>query len=112
MIMDTDDKKGMGLDIKPETAKGLYSNLAVISHSRSEFVLDFATILPGFPKPEVGSRVIMSPEHAKRLFLALQDNIIKYEGQFGPIDLDMKPKGTFNVNNFGPVGGGNPENKS
>lgn len=107
------DKKTVGLDLKPEVAKGIYSNLAVISHSRSEFVLDFATILPGFPKPEVGSRIIMTPEHAKRLFLALQDNIIKYENQFGPVDLDgVRQKGTFNFNDFGQLGGNKPENNS
>lgn len=111
MDNNNNDKKPMGLDLRPEVARGFYSTLAVISHSHTEFVMDFATFLPGFPKPEVGSRVIMSPEHAKRLFLALQDNIIKYESQFGTIDLgEVKPKGTFNFNDFGPLGGS--DNKS
>ncbi len=111
--MDNGDKKTMGLELKPEVAKGTYSNMAVISHSRSEFIIDFAAILPGFSKPEVTSRVIMTSEHAKRLFLALQDNIIKYENQFGPIDLDgVRQKGTFNFNDFGQLGGNKQDNNS
>lgn len=99
----------ISLELKSETAKGSYSNLAIITHSHSEFIIDFATILPGLPKPEVSNRIIMTPEHAKRLFMALQDNIIKYENQFGLIDLDTKPGkggGTFNLGGFGPFGGG------
>lgn len=101
------EKKQISLEIKPEIAKGTYSNLAIITHSRSEFIIDFATMLPGLAKPEIGNRLIMTPEHAKRLLMALQDNIIKYEGQFGLIDLENKAKGgTFNLNDFGPFGGG------
>ena len=102
------EKKQISLDLKPEIAKGSYSNLAIITDSRSEFIIDFATMLPGLPKPEIGSRLIMTPEHAKRLLMALQDNIIKYENQFGLIDLDGQPKGgaTFNLGDFGPLGGG------
>ena len=87
------------IELKPEIAKGSYSNLAIITHSRSEFIIDFATMLPGVPKPEVGNRIIMTPEHAKRLFLALQDNLSKYESQNGPITLGGEPKATF------PMGG-------
>lgn len=100
------------LELKPEVARGMYSNLAIITHSHSEFILDFATNLPGFPKAEIGSRVIMTPEHAKRLMNALFDNISKYEAQFGLINLEGNngPKnagGTFNLGDFGPFGGGN-----
>jgi len=101
-----EEKKQLSLDLKPEIAKGTYSNLAIITHSRSEFIIDFATILPGLPKPEISSRLIMTPEHAKRLLNALQDNIIKYESQFGVIDLEIPKKGDFNLENFGPFGGG------
>ncbi len=97
------------LELKPEIAKGSYSNLASISHSRSEFIIDFATTLPGIAKPEIGNRIIMTPEHAKRLMNALFDNISKYEAQFGIIDLGGKgPQqgGTFNLADFGPLGGG------
>lgn len=91
----SEEKKGFNLEIKPETAKGSYSNLAIISHSHSEFVLDFAQMMPGFPKPEVNQRVIMAPEHAKRLLAALQDNINKYENQYGPIDAGPKMTAQF-----------------
>ncbi len=89
------------IELKPEIAKGSYSNLAIITHSRSEFIIDFATMLPGVPKPEVGNRIIMTPEHAKRLFLALQDNLSKYESQNGPITLGGEPKATFPMGGFG-----------
>ena len=75
------------VEVKPEVSKGTYSNLALIAHSPSEVVLDFASMLPGMQKAEVVSRVIMSPEHAKRLLLALNDNIQKYEKNFGEINL-------------------------
>jgi hypothetical protein len=75
------------MDLKPEIASGVYSNFVLISHSPSDFVLDFARILPGMPKPEVASRIIMAPEHAKRLLMALQENIFKYEQEFGKIQL-------------------------
>ena len=81
----------ISLELKPEVAKGSYSNLAIISHSRSEFIIDFATTLPGIAKPEIGNRIIMTPEHAKRLLGALNDNIRKYESQFGEIRLPMNP---------------------
>lgn len=101
------EKKQISLELKPEIAKGTYSNLAIITHSRSEFIIDYATMLPGLAKPEISNRIVMTPEHAKRLLMALQDNIIKYENQFGLIDIDGKSKGgTFNLNDFGPFGGG------
>jgi hypothetical protein len=75
------------LDLKPEFAAGVYSNLALISHAHSEFVLDFIRMLPGLPKPEVCSRVILAPEHAKRLLQALQENVYKYEQEFGKIEI-------------------------
>lgn len=94
-------EKGLSIDIKPEIARGTYSNLAIITHSQSEFILDFATMLPGLAKPEVGNRVIMTPEHAKRLFLALQDNLNKFESQFGPVSLGGEPKATYPMGGFG-----------
>ncbi len=109
--MDNNQAKPQGqiqLELKPEVARGSYSNLAIISHSRSEFIIDFATTLPGIAKPEIGNRIIMTPEHAKRLMNALFDNISKFEAQFGVIDLGNKgPQqgGTFNLADFGPMGG-------
>ena len=96
-----ENEKEIKIEIKPEIAKGTYSNLAIITHSRSEFILDFASMLPGLPKPEVHNRIIMNPEHAKRLFLALQDNINKYESQHGQITLGVEQKPTFPMGGFG-----------
>lgn len=94
------EKNQINLELKPEVARGSYSNLAIISHSRSEFIIDFATVLPGLPKPEITNRILMTPEHCKRLLNALADNIAKYESQFGPISLGEAPKGTFNLADF------------
>ena len=99
------EKKPINLEIRPEIAKGSYSNLAIISHSHSEFVIDFATILPGMPKPDISNRILMTPEHTKRLLNALTDNIAKYEAQFGHIELPGQPQGgTFNIADFNPNG--------
>ena len=95
------NEKEFKIELKPEVAKGSYSNLAIITHSHSEFIIDFATMLPGLPKPEVGNRIIMTPEHAKRLYLALQDNINKYENQHGQLSLGGEPKATFPMGGFG-----------
>ena len=75
----------MGID--PMVAEGVYSNLALISHSPSEFILDFITALPGMPQPQVKSRVILAPENAKRLLQLLQNNILNFEKTFGKIQL-------------------------
>ena len=95
------EEKEIKIEIKPEVAKGAYSNLAIITHSHSEFIIDFATMLPGLPKPEVSNRIIMTPEHAKRLYLALQDNINKYENQHAPITLGNENKPQFPMGGFG-----------
>lgn len=87
-------QKQLQIELKENVAMGVYSNLAMITHSSSEFVMDFISILPGMAKAQVGSRVIMSPEHAKRLMMALQDNVAKYEVAFGKIDLDGQ-KGNY-----------------
>lgn len=80
----------LNLELNEEVAQGIYSNLAVITHSGSEFVIDFVRIMPGVPKANVKSRIILSPEHAKRLLLALQDNIKKFESVHGQIK-NLKP---------------------
>ncbi len=87
-----EENKNLQIEVKPEVVRGNYSNLAVITHSTSEFIMDFASLLPGMKQPEVVSRIIMTPEHAKRLFLALSDNIQKYESVNGSISLsEMRP---------------------
>ena len=95
---------GFELELRPEVALGEYANLALITHSSSDFIIDFARMLPGLPKPQVRSRVIMAPEHAKRLLGALQENIYKYEQQFGKIELGGTQQRTI-----APFGGGHGE---
>ena len=92
------NKNQINIELKEEIAQGTYSNLAIISHSSSEFVLDFIRIMPGIPKAEVKSRIILTPEHAKRLWLALNDNISKFETSHGQIKVDDRGPG------FGPLG--------
>ena len=81
--------KQFGLDIELDeaVAQGNYSNLVIISHSTSEFILDFATMLPGLQKARVKSRIILTPEHAKRLLRSLQENIVRYETNVGKIEI-------------------------
>ena len=79
------------IELKEEVAEGTYSNLAIIAHSSSEFVMDFVRMMPGVTKAQVKSRIIMTPEHAKRLALALHDNLMRYEAQFGEIKLPERP---------------------
>jgi hypothetical protein len=82
----SDPKKNqINIELTDEMAEGIYSNLAIITHSHSEFIIDFVKILPGIPKAKVKSRIILTPQHAKRLFRALQDNISKYERLHGEI---------------------------
>ena len=81
------------IELSPEVAEGTYANLAIITNSSAEAVLDFIRVLPGVPKANVKSRIVLAPEHAKRLLLALQDNIAKYEKAFGVINLPgMEPQ--------------------
>lgn len=77
------------VELNEEIAEGVYANLAIISHSTSEFVLDFARMMPGVPKAIVKSRIILTPEHTKRLMLTLQENIARYESIIGKIELHM-----------------------
>ena len=91
------------IDIAPDVARGVYSNFAIISHSRAEFIIDLASSLPGSPKAQVVSRVVLAPEHAKRLLLALQENVMRYEKEHGQIPLDSaaKPSVPRTANPFG-----------
>lgn len=96
-------KKGnqINIELSEEVAQGVYSNLAIITHSSSEFVLDFVRIMPGLPKAKVMSRVVLTPEHAKRLLYALQDNIQKYEAAHGPIKNVDRTSGPILPMSFG-----------
>ena len=83
-----EDQNQLSVEISEEVAEGVYSNLAIIAHSNSEFVVDFVRILPNMPKARVKSRIVLTPQHAKRLMFALQENIAKYEAGFGVISDD------------------------
>jgi hypothetical protein len=90
----------INIELNEEVAQGIYSNLAVITHSASEFVIDFIRIMPGIPKAQVKSRIILTPEHAKRLSAAMQDNITKYEAVHGQIK-EVKGSGPVMPLTFG-----------
>ena len=88
--MNEKDNKQQGqlqIELPQDIAQGEYANFAIITHSSSDFIIDFARVLPGVPKAQVKSRVILAPEHAKRLLGALQENIIRYEREYGPIKI-------------------------
>jgi hypothetical protein len=94
----------LNIEIGEKEAEGIYSNLAIISHSGAEFVIDFTRLLPGIPKAKVQARIIMTPQHAKLLLRALGENIARYEKNFGNINVD----GPVNFGGFGDFGNGNP----
>jgi hypothetical protein len=87
--MDMQDKKNapnqLNIELPDDIAEGIYSNLAIITHSPSEFIVDFIKMMPGIPKAKVKSRIILTPQHAKRLYKALKDNVAKYEAMHGDI---------------------------
>ncbi|MGC6437974.1 MAG: DUF3467 domain-containing protein [Flavobacteriaceae bacterium] len=94
-------KGQINIELDASVAEGTYSNLAIINHSVSEFVVDFVNIMPGVPKSKVKSRIILTPQHAKRLSKALQDNVQRFEQAHGEIkDYDKPPVPL----NFGPTG--------
>ena len=99
-MSDNQNPNQLNIELPEEISEGTYSNLAIISHSNAEFVIDFVRIMPGLPKAKVKSRIVMTPSHCKRLLAALQDNISKYEAAFGKIEL-QEPNGTPFPPNFG-----------
>ncbi|MGV8963760.1 MAG: DUF3467 domain-containing protein [Candidatus Saccharimonadaceae bacterium] len=88
------------IELSEEIAQGTYSNLAIISHSSSEFILDFIRVVPGTPKAKVKSRIILTPDHAKRLLDALKENIDKFEKMNGPVSINNE-----NIGFLPPIGG-------
>jgi hypothetical protein len=102
--MQEDNQNQLNIELSEEVAQGTYSNLAIITHSPSEFVVDFVRVVPGVPKAQVKSRIILTPEHAKRLMKALQDNLQKYENMYGTIQIQggYEP---MNTPSFGPPKG-------
>ena len=103
-IMAEFKKHGLDLELPSDVAQGHYSNLAIISHSTSEFIIDFATMLPGLDKAKVKSRVILTPEHAKRLLLSLQENITRYESNIGKIEIPKAHSNEDPIIGMGPIG--------
>ena len=87
MANEQNNQHKLEFELSPEVAQGQYANLAIIAHSASEFILDFAAMLPGLQKAKVKSRIVSTPEHAKKLMLSLQENIARYERTFGQINL-------------------------
>ncbi len=101
--MEEQNENQLNIELSEEIAEGIYSNLAIITHSSSEFVLDFIRVMPGVPKAKVKSRIILTPEHAKRLLSALEDNIEKFETLNGRIKIQQEPSG-FPMNFGGTMG--------
>jgi|SRR2546428_2173265 len=91
--MEENQENQLNIELSEEIAEGIYSNLAIITHSSTEFVLDFIRIMPGVPKAKVKSRIVLTPEHAKRLMNAMADNIQKYEMVNGKIKMQEGNQG-------------------
>jgi hypothetical protein len=96
--------QGIEIELTVEIAEVNYANLAIISHSTSEFIVDFATMLPGLDKAKVKSRIILTPEHAKRLLLSLQENITRYESNIGKIEIPKAHSNEDPIIGMGPMG--------
>lgn len=94
----------LNIELTEDIAEGIYSNLAVITHSPAEFVIDFVRVMPGVPKAKVKSRVVITPQHARRLMRALAENIAKYESQHGQIQETKGPEHMIPMNFGGPKG--------
>lgn len=96
-------KNQINIELSEEQAEGIYSNLVMITHSHAEFVLDFIKMMPGTPKAKVKARIILTPQHAKRLLKALKDNISKFESLHGTIKVPEGPEGMPPFNLGGPT---------
>ncbi len=97
------DPNALNIELSEAIAEGEYANLALIAHSTSEFVVDFIRMMPGAPKAKVKARVILTPEHAKRLLSALEENIQRFEQSYGPIKVHQEAA-TYPMNFGGAVG--------
>ena len=105
-IMEEQNENQLNIELSEEVAEGVYANLAIITHSSSEFVLDFIRVMPGIPKAKVKSRIILTPEHAKRLLKAMGENIHrfeKFEAANGGVKITNDPTG-FPMNFGGTMG--------
>lgn len=95
-----ENQNQINIELPEDKAEGIYSNLSIITHSPSEFILDFIQLMPGVPKGIVKSRIILTPDNAKKLMKAMQENISKYESMHGTIK-ETGPQGTAIPMNFG-----------
>jgi hypothetical protein len=102
MQEENNNNNQLNIELSEDVAEGIYSNLAIITHSNAEFIIDFIRILPGVPKAKVKSRILLTPQHAKRLMMALKDNVQKFEQAFGPIKEGEVPGGGIPFNFGGP----------
>ena len=98
---ESNNNNQLQIELSEEVAQGIYSNLAIITHSPSEFVIDFVRVMPGIPKAKVKSRIILTPQHAKRLLKAIGENIHRFEVAHGEIKDTEQPPIPLN---FGPAG--------
>ncbi len=89
--MEQPPRQQINIELGEKEAEGIYANLALITHSPAEFVIDFTRMLPGVPKTKVYARIIMTPQHTKSFFMALKENVEKFEKQFGEIKLHHDP---------------------
>ena len=98
----SENKPGQQLSVElgEKEAEGIYSNLAIITHSPAEFVIDFTRVLPGVPKAKVHARIIMTAQHAKLLLRAMDENVKKFEQKFGEIKIQGDPAGGFGLQQF------------
>jgi len=103
--MENNQENQINIELPEEVAEGTYSNLAIITHSHSEFIVDFVQIMPGVPKGKVKSRIVMTPQNAKRLMLALSENIQKFENSNGSLAIDSG-------NNIPPINFGGTNNQA
>ena len=101
MSLENNNQGQLQFELPQNVAQGEYANFAIITHSSSDFVIDFARVLPGVPKAQVKSRVILAPEHAKRLLLALQENLMRYESEVGVIKVPNQQPAPIAPLNFG-----------
>ena len=97
------DPNALNIELSEAIAEGEYANLALIAHSNSEFVIDFVRMMPGLPKAKVKSRIILTPEHAKRLLAALEENIQRFEQSYGPVKVHQDAP-SYPMNFGGAVG--------
>ena len=101
-MSDNNQQQGqINIELDENVAEGIYSNLAIINHSASEFVLDFVTLMPGVPKAKVKSRIILTPQHAKRLLKAIGENIHRFEKAHGEIKDSDQPQVPLNFGSAG-----------